>query len=209
MSLLAIETSTQACSAALRREDGRIFHQYTEDQKPNTELILPLVEQVLLDAECKRSALTKVAVSVGPGRFNGLRVGLSVAQGIALGVGCLLIPVCSLSALAQVAQLEYGLEDVWVCIDARMGGVYWGRAMCSDLGLMKLVDGPSLSTLEMFSSMAQGAPVMACGQFEKNQWLLAYPTARAIAQLAQATSASEAQPPETVQAVYIRNQVTG
>ncbi len=124
--LLAIETSTSACSVALRwlAADGqcRDFARHSSAARTHSATLLALIEQLLDDAAIERSALSAVAISSGPGSFTGLRIGLAVAQGIALGLSIPLLAIDSLAVLAATAsgQLADG-SRLMAISDARMG----------------------------------------------------------------------------------------
>ncbi len=89
----------------------------------------PLVEEVLAAAAWSAADLDLIAVSIGPGSFTGLRVGLSVAKGLVVAAGCEVVGVPTLEALAQVAARREGADGKTICpvLDARKGEVYAAR----------------------------------------------------------------------------------
>jgi tRNA threonylcarbamoyladenosine biosynthesis protein TsaB len=122
MRLLAIETATPAQSVALV-EDARLLAELSYEAKGNRGgVLLPTVDQVLKTAGVAAGDLDVVAVSVGPGSFTGLRVGLATAKGLALGAGARLVGVSTLEALAE----GYASADATICalLDAYRGEVY-------------------------------------------------------------------------------------
>jgi tRNA threonylcarbamoyladenosine biosynthesis protein TsaB len=131
--ILGIETATRACSVALvRAKDGGGDEILSEasfgESGASAAEILPAFEACLLQAGVSESSIEAIAVSIGPGSFTGLRVGLATAQGLALGVGAKLIGVPTLDALARAA-LEQDDEArpgdlLCSCVDARRGEVY-------------------------------------------------------------------------------------
>lgn len=122
--LIAIETSTESCSAALLH-DGAIIERSELAPRRHAELILPMIESLLLEAGVLRRQLEAIAVGRGPGAFTGVRLAISVAQGLALGLDIPVLPVSSLAALAQDAPA--GIEaPILAVIDARMGEIYAG-----------------------------------------------------------------------------------
>ncbi|HPE60208.1 MAG TPA: tRNA (adenosine(37)-N6)-threonylcarbamoyltransferase complex dimerization subunit type 1 TsaB [Thiolinea sp.] len=131
MKLLAIDTSTDACSAAVW-QDGGIVAEYEVSPRAHTRLILPMVEQVLTRSGTTLKALDGLAFGRGPGAFSGVRIAAGVAQGLALAADLPLIPVSTLAALARQVHQHHGAEKVLVAMDARMGEVYWGAFVIRD-----------------------------------------------------------------------------
>lgn len=123
MNLLALETSTEACSVALVHGD-LLIERFEVAPRRHAELALPWTDALLAEAGLARSAVQAVAVGRGPGAFTGVRLGISLAQGMALALGVPAIAVSTLAALAMRADADEG-ERVLAAIDARMGEVYW------------------------------------------------------------------------------------
>ena len=134
MNLLAIDTSTEACSAALATDDS-IIERFELAPRRHAELVLPMVEEVLAEAGATLSDLDGVAFGRGPGAFTGVRIAAGVIQGIAYGTGLRVARVSSLAAMAQQTLRELGHYQVIALLDARIGEVYCGifRAGTDDL----------------------------------------------------------------------------
>ncbi|HJS21080.1 MAG TPA: tRNA (adenosine(37)-N6)-threonylcarbamoyltransferase complex dimerization subunit type 1 TsaB [Steroidobacteraceae bacterium] len=124
MKILALDTATEACSVALLLGDT-ILARYEEPKRGHAELILPMVDAVLAEGGIELRALDCLAVGRGPGAFTGVRIAVSVAQGLAFGVERPIVPVSDLAALAQRAVHTHGAQRVLACLDARLGEVYW------------------------------------------------------------------------------------
>lgn len=126
--ILAIDTSTMACSVALLSNDT-IKEEYQELAQSHTQCLLPMVDKLLGDHQLSLQALDAIALTIGPGSFTGLRIGLGVAQGLAFGAD---LPIVGLSSLAVMSHGAFRLlqlhdnDCVIPCLDARMQEVYWG-----------------------------------------------------------------------------------
>jgi tRNA threonylcarbamoyladenosine biosynthesis protein TsaB len=123
MRILALDTATEACSVAICTEDG-VIGRCREVGRGHAELILGMVDEILAESGISLGGLDGIAASVGPGAFTGVRISVSVAQGLAFGSGLPVVPVTTLEALA-LAAIGGGAQAVLACLDARMGEVYW------------------------------------------------------------------------------------
>jgi tRNA threonylcarbamoyladenosine biosynthesis protein TsaB len=122
--VLAIETSSTACSVALGRGDD-VLSRHRLAPRQQIELVLPLVDELLAERGIRMAGLGGIAFGRGPGSFTGIRIALSVTQGLALAHGLPVLPISSLAALAQGAFRQTGHSRLLVAQDARMGEVYW------------------------------------------------------------------------------------
>jgi tRNA threonylcarbamoyladenosine biosynthesis protein TsaB len=125
MKLLALDTVTEYCSAALSI-DGELLSREMLAKQSHTEMILPMVEQLLAEAEIHLQSLDAIAFDRGPGSFTGLRIAAGITQGLALGGELPVIPVSSLQTIAQTVLTMHEQKHVIACIDARQGEIYWG-----------------------------------------------------------------------------------
>lgn len=125
MRILAIDTATENCSAALLI-DGRVSTRERLLERGHAQHILALADELLAEAGTSLRSLAAIAFGRGPGAFTGLRLAASVAQGLAFGAGLPVVPVSDLRALGQRAlETDAGITRVLTCTDARMGEVYW------------------------------------------------------------------------------------
>ncbi|MGB5305863.1 MAG: tRNA (adenosine(37)-N6)-threonylcarbamoyltransferase complex dimerization subunit type 1 TsaB [Gammaproteobacteria bacterium] len=125
LKILALETSTTACSAALSI-DGEVLERYVIAPREHAILILPMIESLLVEADLSVTQLDAVAFGRGPGSFTGVRIGAGVVQGIAFAADLPVVPVSTLAALALGAMGETGEGRVMTALDARRSEVYWG-----------------------------------------------------------------------------------
>ncbi|MGH7490350.1 MAG: tRNA (adenosine(37)-N6)-threonylcarbamoyltransferase complex dimerization subunit type 1 TsaB, partial [bacterium] len=125
MKLLAVDTATERCSVALW-VDGKIIQQERTLNRAHAEVVLPMVAALLAEAGYTLNQLDGIGFGRGPGGFTGVRVAVSVAQGLAFGAGLPVLPISDLEAMAAGAFRLHGEPRILVCMDARMGEVYWG-----------------------------------------------------------------------------------
>ena len=126
MKLLAIETTTDACSVAATTGSD-VAEKHVVEPRAHTRILMPMIESCLADAGMRIRDLDAVALGNGPGSFIGMRIGASVAQGICHAAGLPLIPVSSLAAVAAEVMDTTDARRVAVAQDARMNEVYFGE----------------------------------------------------------------------------------
>ena len=122
MNLLTFDTSTEACAVGLLA-DGVRLGRFELTPRRHTDCVLPWCDELLAQAGLAKSGLQAIAVGVGPGAFTGVRLAVSLAQGMALALGIPLVPV---STLAVIAQAQDHDGPIAVVMDARMGECYAG-----------------------------------------------------------------------------------
>lgn len=133
--ILALDTTASICSSALY-VDGRVTAEQRAEPRRHTELLLPMVDRLLAEAELSPTALDAIAFGRGPGSFTGLRIALGVAQGMAFACDLPLLAISSLATMAQSAA-DAGSGTHFCCaLDARMGEVYWGEFRLGEHGLV-------------------------------------------------------------------------
>lgn len=129
--ILAIDTATEACSAALW-VDGEVSWRYRIAPREHAKLILPMAEELLGEAGLDGDRLDAVAFGRGPGSFTGVRIGTGVAQAMAFAWEKPVVPVSNLAAMAWQRLRETSAEFVYTAIDARMGEVYFAAFQRGD-----------------------------------------------------------------------------
>jgi len=222
MKILAIDTASAQCSAALLMDDG-VRERCVPTARDHARLLLPMIDELLADAGTTLRQLDGIAFGRGPGSFTGLRVAASVTQGLALGAGLPVRPVSDLRALAEQARRRYGAQDpgsapgtgvVLACMDARMGEVYWALFPQTSEHV-----GPPASLLEAVTVrpvLAAGMGLAANPQIGEQLGIApqrcfpdAEPHAMDIAELAQLDLRAGAawMDPASAQPVYVRDNV--
>jgi len=99
-------------------------------ERGHAEAIMPMIVTVMEQADCRFEDLERIAVTVGPGSFSGVRVGVAAARGLALATGAQLVGLTTLAVMAHQARRENGVpadQPVAIAHDARRGQVYFGR----------------------------------------------------------------------------------
>ncbi|WP_421170392.1 tRNA (adenosine(37)-N6)-threonylcarbamoyltransferase complex dimerization subunit type 1 TsaB [Aeromonas dhakensis] len=222
LKILAVDTATEACSAALLVGE-KVFSRWEEAPRDHTRKILPMVQAVLDEAGVTLDELDAIAFGRGPGSFTGVRIGIGVAQGLALGAGVPLIGISTLAAMAQGAHRLDGAERVLTAIDARMDEVYFGHYELIDGRIQlvgeEVVSGPaalvaSRGTLPgSFTRVGTGfetyGETLAALADELVASLVRFPAAEDMLPLARsAWLAGEAVAVEQATPVYLRDKVT-
>lgn len=123
MNIFALDTCSEQCSIALRYQ-GVFYQNAVMTQRGHSDVLLSMMDNVLADAGASMAEVDVLAFGRGPGSFTGVRVGVSVAQGIAFARDIPVVPVSSLAAVAQTAGESLGQGHYAVAMDARMGEIY-------------------------------------------------------------------------------------
>jgi tRNA threonylcarbamoyl adenosine modification protein YeaZ len=125
MRLLAIDTALEACSVGVSAHDAAPPVIISEViGRGHAERLLGMVGAALAGAGLKTADLERIAVTVGPGSFTGVRVGIAAARGLALVIGCQAVGIGTLAVLAEHARSLAGARPVLAVLDARRGEVY-------------------------------------------------------------------------------------
>jgi tRNA threonylcarbamoyladenosine biosynthesis protein TsaB len=216
LKILALDTSTEACSAAIWA-DGAVAERF-ESGNQHSERILAMVDELLAESGFALAQFDAIAFGRGPGSFTGLRIGAGVAQGLAFGVDIPVTPVSSLAALAQGVDAP----RVLAAFDARMNQVYSGAYAKNAQGIVELVGNESVAA-PLDVPLPEGNGWVGAG----NGWDLhhaallqrlggcvadwrkqVHPRARDVAQLgAVAVEAGKAIAAEQALPVYVRDDV--
>ncbi|WP_433924148.1 tRNA (adenosine(37)-N6)-threonylcarbamoyltransferase complex dimerization subunit type 1 TsaB [Vreelandella sp. 21] len=131
--LLALDASSSACSAALLRQQGsqrECLARFEMTPRAHTRRLMPMVDDILAEANIATQQLDAVAFGRGPGSFTGLRIAAGAAQGLAFGLDRPLLGISTLEALALQAHRRYHFRHVVTALDARMGEIYAATWHC-------------------------------------------------------------------------------
>lgn len=156
VNILAIDTSTPACSVALSCGDD-VVSRFQLASRSHTQVILPMIDEVLGEVDQTLGQVDAIAFTAGPGSFTGIRIGFGVVQGLAFGADLPVIPVSSLETLAYTAirKLQISANGyVLPMLDARMDEIYWGLFQYENKGLSRVVDDCLTSPEEVVSTFS-------------------------------------------------------
>ncbi len=134
MRLLAVDTASEACSAALMLDEA-ISERLVLTQREHGPQLLAMIDELLAEGGVELRSLDAIAFGCGPGSFTGLRIAAGITQGLAFGADVPVIPVSDLAMLAQGLMDEHGAAAAAVCLDARMGEAYVGFYRRGEAGL--------------------------------------------------------------------------
>ena len=219
MKLLALDTATEACSAALFI-DGNIISRYEVAPRRHTELILPMIDQLLAEAETRLAQLDAIAFGCGPGAFTGVRIATGIAQGLAFSSGLPVIPVSTLATLAQSVRDE--TDYIAAAIDARMDEIYFGLYKSGEyvelINVESVLPPADLPVQDISTCYGVGSGWSRYSELLQDKFknkLTGYsgdrfPHAKDMVPLAiHAYKAGALVKPEEAMPVYLRNKVTG
>lgn len=228
--ILALDTSTDACSVALATDCG-VDALFELAARSHTQRLLPMVDQLLEQNNCSLAELDAIAFGRGPGSFTGLRICLGVVQGLAFARRLPVIPVSTLAAMAAgyfraaASDRSQAAADrpLLVALDARMNEVYWGlfqpgQGAAPQALNQEQVAAPAEVVRELgefdfpqgFDAVGQGwhypeLQALAPGALTQ-EW---YPKAEDVARIAlEAHSRGEGLPAHQAQPVYLRDTVS-
>ncbi|MBI3006505.1 MAG: tRNA (adenosine(37)-N6)-threonylcarbamoyltransferase complex dimerization subunit type 1 TsaB [Ignavibacteriales bacterium] len=127
MNILGIETSTATCSVGFVDEEGVSVERSLVESHIHSEKLQTLISNVLQDAKTSMIAVDAVAVSIGPGSFTGLRIGLSSAKGLCYAIGKPILSVSTFEAMARaVVRFRPLVQNIVILLDAKQSDFYVG-----------------------------------------------------------------------------------
>lgn len=170
MNILAFDTSMKACSAAVLAggaSSNALFHTFEELERGHMERLMPMIEQVMQDADLGYNDLDRIAVTTGPGTFTGVRIGLACGRALALAANLPLIGETSLRVMASAVQDQLAAPPdgaplgppIAIAVDARRGQIYF-QLFSSDLAPMTE---PAALTLQEAVNELPQCTILAAG----------------------------------------------
>lgn len=221
--ILAIETSSDACSIAILR-DGSVNERYVVEPRRHNQIVFQLLNELIDSQTLSTDHFDAIAYGAGPGSFTGLRIAASVVQGLSYASGIPAIGVSTLSAIAQRALREGrvpGGDTVLACMDAKVGDMYCALYRFAN-GVAELEEGPWVTKPGAFSlpasvhahlvgdsvQMVSSIPDAAAQQLITTTTGV-MPTARDVAFLANtALETQQPEKPHQVQPAYVREEIS-
>lgn len=196
MKILAMDTAAAACSVAYWDKERICVHEFREMARGHASELVPLIQMVLKQANIQIKDLDALAVTLGPGAFTGLRIGLATARGFATASGLPVIGVTTLEALSHaIPETERQGMPVLCCLDAKRADIYaqvfdenaqgLGRPVAQlpqDIPrLLPISNGPVLVAGDCFERLE---PVLLEKGYEPHQASAHLPDARYVAEIA-------------------------
>jgi tRNA threonylcarbamoyladenosine biosynthesis protein TsaB len=219
MKLLALDTSSNACSVALQA-DGDVVENHVVGAREHTRILVPMIRSLLKEARIAPGDLDAIVLGNGPGSFIGMRIGAAVAQGLAHAAGLDIVPVSSLLAVAEEVFADEQADVVAVAQDARMSEVYLGLYSRAESGMAaelqeECIVGPDHVIRAAEGFVAAGAgwdryPALAAANSGsiRARSAVALPRSRYLLRAgAAAAAAGKGLRPEQLEPAYLRNRV--
>ncbi len=148
--LLAIETSGELCSVAVFKDENKFSEVKLKLKNVHSQMLVPMIDQALKNIKLEASEIKVVALSIGPGSFTGLRIGLATAKGFAAGINAELCPVEVFDATAfKISQYLQGETEFGIVIDANISDVYLASFRKTETGVEKIEEVKIVSKKEL------------------------------------------------------------
>lgn len=221
VNFLAIDASTEACSVAITF-NGTQFSEYELCPQSHSLRLLPMIDNVLKQANCKLAALDGIIFGQGPGSFTGVRIGIGVTQGLAFSAELQARGVSTLQAMAQQAYDEKGESRVIAAIDARMAEVYTCYFEADEQGIMQAKTEEAVLKPALVAQYYSGLSLPAYGvgtgwdayvdladlKFNTDPPEILFPTAQAMLAIGKVDFSQHSVDAEHAQPKYVRDTVS-
>lgn len=124
--ILAVETSGDLCSVAVLKDSSLISEKNISEPQAHSKQLIPMIGEVLSVSKVEKSEIKTIAISIGPGSFTGLRIGLAAVKGIAFGLQIPIIPVPTFDAVAlQIYEENKFLHNFKIAVSANNDECYY------------------------------------------------------------------------------------
>lgn len=156
MRFLAMDTSNSTCCAGVYKAGKELGYRLSMEQRTHSETFMPIVHEVMTEAGISHNSLDFYAITVGPGSFTGIRIGMACVKGMAAASGKPCVPVSSVEALARSVEVCDTPQENTVlisCFEARNNRVFAGAYMASNY--MRLVPDNAYNADELISILMQ------------------------------------------------------
>lgn len=221
MNFLAIDASTEACSVAITFNESQ-FSEYELCPQSHSLRLLPMVDSVLKQANCKLAELDGIIFGQGPGSFTGVRIGIGVTQGLAFSAQLRARGVSTLQAMAQQAYIDKGERRVIAAIDARMSEVYTCYFEVDEQGVMQAKTAEAVLKPELVAQYYNDMAIPAYGvgtgwdaykdlaalKSNPDSPEILFPTAEAMLAIGQIDFSQHSVDAENAQPKYVRDTVS-
>lgn len=166
MNILAIDTSTDVCSACIASDGQAVAEYATKSKRTHTERLMPAIDLLLSHAQIKMNDVGCLAVINGPGSFTGLRIGLSVIKGLAIALQC---PVVAADALHMAALQVPASGWISPCMDARRNEIFTALYKKEGSVLETVIPPCSIRPEQWMNQLSQD-PIHFCGPGAALYW---------------------------------------
>jgi tRNA threonylcarbamoyladenosine biosynthesis protein TsaB len=159
MTMLGIETATTVCGVGLVQDGLPVAERWVEERYAHAEMLFGFLDEVCESAHCDVNNLDGIAVSIGPGSFTGLRIGLSVVKGLHMATGVPVVAVPTLEAVARrgVHEARAARADtILAVLDARRDEFYWQTFRVMGEGIAPLQTVRDGTVSKMLEALPQG-----------------------------------------------------
>ena len=162
MKVLAVDTATEACSAALLCDD-EIHARFEIAPRRHNQRLFVLCDELLAEADLSVGSLDALVFGRGPGAFTGVRIAAAFAQGAAFAHDLPVVPISDLHALAQEMMEKHTCGQVLAAMDARMGEIYYGYFQARSSAEGTLIMPAGKETVAPPGAVRVAENVAACG----------------------------------------------
>lgn len=211
--ILGIETATKTCAVAIADNNTLVAETRINIRNLHARIVVALIERLLRDCDMDVSRLAAVAVSIGPGSFTGLRIGLSVAKGLVMAHDVPLIPVPTMDALAAQAPFETGIicpvlpckaNEIYVALYRRT------RFQNEQIQSVQIIDRNALTEFAPSEAWIMGdLKGLDPGRYKLIPESIALPSAFQVARLAEPCLSTTLPDADTLEPTYIQNFIAG